>query len=254
MILFIFINWNIFQNYHFLLVKLSKIIKKTDRITTKKGNSGKIKIKVIMRSNLKNIETPYIDAQTLLNLLSDFRKPRDAILRMVKNGDLIRLKNGFYLISERIQQGIPYEQIANMLYGPSYVSMEWALSFYGMIPEKVTTVTSMTIVKDKEFNTLIGDFTYSKLSSECYSVGITQKKAVDSIGSFLMASPEKALVDLVYKSSKGLSKEQLKEDLLESRRMDREVLSRLNKDLLSQIGATFNSKSVKSLMDLIGVI
>src|SRR5438105_4410643 len=134
-----------------------------------------------MRDRLRLIEIPYVDAQTLLSLFADYRKPRECISRMVKNGELIRLKNGFYLITDRIKQGpntvIPYEQVANMLYGPSYVSLEWALSFYGMIPERVHTVTSVTLGRNKEYHTPVGDFIYYKLSPESYSIGITQKKA-----------------------------------------------------------------------------
>ncbi len=113
-----------------------------------------------MKNVLSRIETPYVDAQTLLIFLADYRKPRECISRMVKNEQLIRLKNGFYLIADRIKSGshtvIPYEQVANLLYGPSYVSLEWALSFYGMIPERVHTVTSMTLGRNKEYRTPIG--------------------------------------------------------------------------------------------------
>ncbi len=211
-----------------------------------------------MRDILRTIETPYIDAQTLLSLLGDYRKPRECILRMVKNQELIRLKNGFYLIADKIRQGsnqvIPYEQVANLLYGPSYVSLEWALSFYGMIPERVHTVTSMTLGRNKEYHTSIGDFAYYKLSPDSYSIGITQKKASDFVGGFLMASPEKALADLVFKSCKGLDKDQLKQELLESKRMDRDSFHQLNKTLLVEIAKTYQAKSVNYLVDLIGVI
>ncbi|MBS0656081.1 MAG: hypothetical protein JSR46_09905, partial [Verrucomicrobia bacterium] len=115
-----------------------------------------------MKNILRQIDTAYVDSQTLLTLLNDYKKPREAILRMVKNEELVRLKNGVYLISEKIKLGqktvIPFEQLANFLYGPSYVSMEWALSFYGMIPERVHTVTSMTLGRNKEYHTPIGDF------------------------------------------------------------------------------------------------
>ncbi|MGD2169846.1 MAG: hypothetical protein PVI40_06360 [Chlamydiota bacterium] len=74
-----------------------------------------------MKNILQLIETPYVDAQTLLNLLGEYQKPRDHIRRLVQNGELIRLKNGFYLIAAKVFQGkekiIPYEQIANWLYG-----------------------------------------------------------------------------------------------------------------------------------------
>ncbi len=211
-----------------------------------------------MTNILKHLETPYVDASTLLNLLADYRKPRECILRMVNKGELIRLKNGFYLITDKIISGsnrlIPYEQIANLLYGPSYVSLEWALSFYGMIPERVFTVTSMTLGRDKEYQTPVGDFIYHALSVDRYSIGITQKKALDFIGGFLMASPEKALADLVFKTCKGLDKKQLKEELLDSKRLDRESLQKLDKPLLFEIATAYNSKRVEDLSDLVGVI
>ena len=56
-----------------------------------------------MQKIFRLIETPYIDAQTLLGLLSDYQKPREVILRLIKNGELIRLKNGIYIINEKIK-------------------------------------------------------------------------------------------------------------------------------------------------------
>lgn len=211
-----------------------------------------------MRNILRQVETPYVDAQTLLMLLSDYKRPREAILRMIKNQELIRLKNGFYLISEKITDGhervIPFEQVANLLYGPSYVSMDWALSFYGMIPERVHTVTSMTLGRNKVYHTPVGDFSYFALSQESYSLGVTQKKTPDSVGYFLMASPEKALVDLVFKACKNLDKGQLRTELLESKRIDPECFHELDKELLEEITKSYKAKHVHYLSDLVGVL
>ena len=211
-----------------------------------------------MAKILKNIETAYIDAQTLLGLLADYRKPRDCISRMVKAGELIRLKNGFYLITDKIQHGtstvIPYEQIANMLYGPSYVSLEWALSFYGIIPERVYAVTNMTLGRTKEYRTPIGTFTYNALSAEKYAIGITQKSSGDFIGGFLIATPEKALADLVFTTCSNLNKEQLKTELLESIRIDYDCFYQLDKQLLFDITQSYHAKSVYNLLDLVGMI
>lgn len=211
-----------------------------------------------MKNIFKQVETPYIDTQTLFCLLRDFKKPREAILRMVKNDELIRLKNGFFLINEKITQGnervIPFEQIANFLYGPSYVSMEWALSFYGLIPERVYTVTSMTLGKQKDYHTPVGDFSYTPLSPESYPIGIIQKDSSDFVGGFLIASPEKALADLVFKTCKNLNKDQLKVELLESKRMDRKFFRGLNKDLLNDIVHAYRVKHVKYLADVVGVL
>jgi predicted transcriptional regulator of viral defense system len=239
-----------------ILEIFSKILTK---ISIKNRNFGKIELRGPMKDRLKFIKTPYIDAQTLLNLWADYRKPRERISRMVKNEELIRLKNGFYLITDKIQlessgKVIPYEQIANLLYGPSYVSLEWALSFYGMIPERVHTVTSMTLGRNKEFHTPIGDFVYNTLSPKSYSIGVTQKQAVSFIGGFLIATPEKALADLVFKTCKGLNKNQMKQELLESKRIDPEVFHQLDKNLLEAIGHSYRSQSVRNLIDLVGSI
>ncbi len=211
-----------------------------------------------MAGILKSIETPYVDAQTLLTLLADYRKPRERILRMVKNKELIRLKNGFYLIADKIGQGaerhIPYEQVANLLYGPSYVSLEWALSFYGMIPERVHSITSMTLGKHKEYHTPVGDFVYYRLSADNYSIGITQKQTPDFVGGFLIASPEKALADLVFITCRSLDKKQLKQELLESKRIDPESFHQLNKDLLGEIARAYHAKIVSYLVDLVGAL
>lgn len=211
-----------------------------------------------MKNILKSIETAYIDTPTLLNLLARYKKPREAILRMIKNEELIRLKNGIYLISENIYHKdntiIPFEQVANFLYGPSYVSMEWALSFYGMIPEKVHTVTSMTLGKNKAYHTPIGDFSYLTLPPKYYSVGVTQKKSPDFLGGFLIASPEKALADMVFKTCKKLDKQELKEELIDSRRIDPYALQSLNKKLLEIITQSYHVKSVYNLQDLIGLL
>jgi predicted transcriptional regulator of viral defense system len=211
-----------------------------------------------MRNILKSIETPYIDAQTLLGLLTDYKAPRERISYMVKTGELIRLKNGFYLITDKIRQGqntiIPYEQVANLLYGPSYVSLEWALSFYGMIPERVHRITSMTLGRDKKYNTPVGDFVYYRLNPDCYSIGVTQKQSNDFIGGFLMASPEKALSDLVFKTCRGLDKDQLRVDLLQSKRIDPDCFHTLDKVLLAEIAKSYSAKIVKYLVDLVGVL
>lgn len=200
----------------------------------------------------RQITTPYIEASTLLTLLGNYKQPREWISRKVKSKELIRIKNGFYLIRDKVESNVFYEQIANFLYGPSYLSLEWALSFYGMIPERVHTITSMTMGRDKEFYTELGTFTYKHLSSESYPLGILQKQ--NSIGGFLIASPEKALVDLVHVTCKGLNKKQLLIELLESKRIDREILQNLNKELINAIIPFYSSKSVHYLGDLVGSI
>ncbi|MBM3207781.1 MAG: hypothetical protein FJZ57_04155 [Chlamydiae bacterium] len=166
---------------------------------------------------------------------------------------MIRLKNGFYLITELIEnQPIPYEQIANQLYGPSYISLEWALSYYGLIPEGVYAITSVSLIRSKNFKTRIGEFYYQQLSLPKFSIG--QSLGTNAIGNFLIASPEKALADLVYFKSKNLKAEELLVDLVEGRRIDLEKLKNLDKSHLLEIKTAYKSQSVNALVEVLGLL
>ena len=116
------------------------------------------------------------------------------IKRMVDNGEIVRLKKGLYILSSEYRQS-PVNQmiIANLLDGPGYVSSDSALSYYGMIPETVKIVTSVSLKRSKLYKTPIGDFLYFRRVANDFSIGIRQ---IDSEqGSFLIANPEKALYD-----------------------------------------------------------
>ncbi len=207
-----------------------------------------------MRRVLDTISTPYVDSQTLLANLKNYRNPRDWVSRMVKKGELLRLKNGFYLITSRFLRGAadyPYEQIGNLLYGPSYVSLEWALSFYHFIPERVSVITSVTTGSNKQFSTPIGTFTYRHLSVPRYSVGIDHREIQGDIGGFLIATPEKALADWVFFTCRGMDKAELLQDLLEGKRIEKNHLQSLNKERVKEISTYYSSDIVKKLSTLI---
>jgi hypothetical protein len=206
-----------------------------------------------MHKVLRFAKTAYVESQNLKPLLSSYTNPDDFISRMVKAGELIRLKNGFFLIAEKIEESsIPYEQVANLLYGPSYISFEWALSYYKMIPEGVYVVTSASASKSKIFNTPVGTFDYTYLSHHRYSIGIDQKE--NAAGRFLIATPEKALADLIHLKSKKLEGNDLLVDLIEARRMDEEQLKNLNKNHLLEIADSYRSKAVTSLINVLGIL
>jgi len=206
-----------------------------------------------MRDILKFAKTAYLDSQTLKPLLYDYTNPDDLIHRMVKSGELIRLKNGFFVIAEKIKdQPIPYAQIANMLYGPSYISFEWALSFYQMILEGVYVVTSVTVNPSRVFNTPIGTFDYIYLRHCRYAIGISHE--VNKDGGFLIASPEKALADLIHFKSNKLNPKDLLIDLVENRRIEEEVLKKMDKKLLMIIADAYHSKAVMNLIQVIGML
>jgi len=144
-----------------------------------------------------------IDYQFLLSVLSEYDRPRDKISEWLKTGDLIRVKKGLYVFGKHIALS-PYSHqiLANLIYGPSAISLSYALSFYGLIPERVTTITSITNKRNKSFSTPVGEFTYKYLSPAKYPVGIELSEG--SSRHFLIASPEKALCDHIHLSDKKI--------------------------------------------------
>jgi predicted transcriptional regulator of viral defense system len=206
-----------------------------------------------MHQILSFAQTSYIETQNILPLLAEYTNPRACISRLVKKGELIRLKNGFFVIAEKIKNiPVPYEQIGNLLYGPSYISFEWALSHYGMIPEGVYVVTSASASKSKSYKTPLGTFEYISLSHSRYAIGIDQKE--NSAGKFLIATPEKALADLVHLKSKKLNAKDLLVDLIEARRIDEDNLKNLNKKHMSEIAENYRSKAVMKLVNALGML
>lgn len=147
-----------------------------------------------------------INNSMLYQAIGDYRFPRNKVAALEKRGDLIRLKNGLFVVSPEISRtSLSRELIANHLYGPSYVSYQTALSFYGLIPEKVFVVRSATFRRAKHFENAIGRFEYSVVPQACFPIGVNLHTVKNQFTgapqySFLIASPGKALCDLILAS------------------------------------------------------
>jgi len=123
--------------------------------------------------------------------------------------------------------------IANHLYGPSYVSMEFALRYYGLIPERVFEVKSMTSKRSRQFVNDLATFTYIETTADYFPIGIRQVSATQT---FLIASPEKALCDLIA-YTQGLRIQSLKsmlQYLEEDIRFDTAELAHFDIELIKQ--------------------
>lgn len=197
-----------------------------------------------MNDFFDNFKTPYVHAQTLLALLGDYQNPRDWISRQTKSGHLVRLKNGLFVIAKR-DYLLP--QLANILYGPSYVSLQWALSFYGLIPERAMTVTSVTTRRNKNYQTPLGQFTYHHLNQERYCLSFHLVEDKDPAKKFLIATPEKALVDFVHFYCASKKVDGLLEELISSHRFSPEDLRNLDLKLVANIDSAYHSSSVNAL-------
>ena len=175
----------------------------------------------------------------------------EKISNLVRNKELIRLKKGFYTFSKLYQtKPINLISVANTLYSPSYVSFDYALSYYGMIPERVSEVTSATSKNEKLFDTPIGRFSYKKISLDAYSLGIDW--IYDDIeGGRFIATAEKALCDKI-KYDRGIGTltqasmiEYLKYDL----RID--ITTPLNYELIEIIATAYKSRNLKTLATIV---
>lgn len=153
---------------------------------------------------LKELKVPEVTTTMLLGVLSDYESPQKKINHLSKKGLIKAIKQGVYLVNADL--GLrPYskEILANLIYGPSYVSLETALSNFGFIPERVTTTTSICLGRGKSFTTPVGEFEYHHIKEELYPLGVQLKEVFKGV--FCQyATPEKALLDFIYiKETKG---------------------------------------------------
>jgi len=149
-------------------------------------------------NHLESLANPVINHATLASVLASYARPNDKISDLIAKHQLVPLKRGLYLIADSHQSS--RELIANHLHGPSYVSRQWALSYYGLLTEKVSVITSMCIGRSRQIETIRGNFHYQAIPASYYSVGIDSIQQ-DKIA-FMMATPEKALADLLLTTRK----------------------------------------------------
>ncbi|MBT0663132.1 hypothetical protein KI809_02360 [Geobacter pelophilus] len=202
---------------------------------------------------LKSIPYEEFDYQTLLDSVHGYTQPRMKISGMLAKGDIVRVKKGLYILGESLRRR-PFcrELLANLIYGPAYVSLEYALHYHGLTPERVETVTSVTCGRSRTFDSPVGTFSYRMIPMEAFRTGMDQVE-LDDGRSFLIAIPEKALADrIVADRGAGIStQKELHEYLLADLRIDPANLRGLDPARLAEIARHYRSRRVKLLADLI---
>ena len=186
-----------------------------------------------------------IDFPALVNVLGDYKYPKDKVSKMEDKGELIRLKKGLYVVAPEVHHmSISKELIANHLYGPSYISFENALSFYQLIPERVHTIRSLTLKRARNFSTPIGNFEYVSAKKNYFGIGIRQEIVNDRYA-YLIASPEKALCDIIY-ATPGLRLQSVKAMqvyLEEDLRIDLSAIETFDTEIVRQCMVTGRKKT-----------
>jgi predicted transcriptional regulator of viral defense system len=141
--------------------------------------------------------TPVINISSLEGEKAGSASLRDNINKWTKKGYIHRLKNNLYTLNENDRKtGVSRFFIANYIYTPSYVSLEYAMYHYGLIPENVYEMTSVTTVKTARFENHYGVFSYSNVKPDLF-FGYTAQKDENDM-QFVIAEPEKAFLDFVY--------------------------------------------------------
>ena len=207
-----------------------------------------------MRQNALNQvgNTPF-SPMVLASLFPKTKQISDKARYLEKEGRIIRLKRGLYVRSAD-DGAVPLPLlVANHLYGPSYVSFQTALRHFGLIPERVYEIQSMTIKHGRSFDTPMGRFSYTSCDVDYFPIGIQQGHEGED--NYLIATPEKALCDLFLKTA-GLSITNVKKmaAFLESDlRFDMEALRDFDINLLERCGqkAQVKTGTISCLINLI---
>lgn len=180
----------------------------------------------------------------LAEQLMDYSDPAGKIMRMKENGELLRLTRGIY----ETDKNTPGYCLAGAIYAPSYLSFDYALSCYDLIPEAVYTYTSATFEKKKAkiYENYFGRFSFRDVPSEAYPFGILIKEENGYI--YKIASPEKALCDKLYTMPPVTSQKDIERMLIEDLRIDPSDLDRLDTDMIMQFGGKYHSNNLRYFM------
>jgi predicted transcriptional regulator of viral defense system len=168
---------------------------------------------------------------------------RNNLTRWIEKGYIFRLKQGYFAFSEYLSKPDYAFYFANKMYSPSYISLQSALAFYGMIPESVVQITSVTSRKTANFTNQMGEFSYKTIKLDLmfgYNL-----KSIPGGKTMKLATPEKAILDLLYLYPFYNSEQ----DFLDLRIDEDFLLSEFNSKLLEDFCQTVNKKALNERVD-----
>jgi len=183
----------------------------------------------------------------LLEELEGYASPKSKLSRMVKRGECFPITKGLY----ETDPNTLLHLLAGSIYGPSYISFEFALSYYGLIPEAVYTVTCATFEKKKKkkYETSFGTFTYRDVPSKAFPLGIRLVQEGDYF--YRIANPEKALCDQLYKVYPVPNIKELMLLLTEDLRIEETELKKLDKSKIYDYSKAYRTTNIKKLCSLL---
>lgn len=192
-------------------------------------------------------ENMVITSSILKEKYKDYANPLDKIRRETEKGNLIRLNRGIYETEGDTDPCL----LASVILSPSYLSFDYALSYYGLIPEKVYTITSasLNVRKNRTYLNRFGRYEYSDIPEQAFSEGLV---CLEKEGrSIRMASMEKAVCDSLYKWRKVQSIRDLKILLFEDKRIDEEIFENSDFELMTRLASLYHCRNTDLLIKLI---
>ena len=177
----------------------------------------------------------------------NYTNPLDKIKRDTDKGVLIRLNRGLYETNPSVNP----RMLSSAIFSPSYISFDYALSYYGLIPEKVFAITAASLNnrKNKTIINKIGRYEYSDIPARAFSEGLTYIEEGDYI--VKIASKEKAICDSLYKSRVVNSIKELKELLFIDKRFDEDEFRNCDFNLITRLAHLYKKKNLNLLIKLI---
>ena len=184
-----------------------------------------------------------ITTSVLSDKLREYNDAAGKIMRMCRDGELFPLTRGIY----ETDRNAPGYCIAGAMFGPSYLSFDYALAYYGLIPEAVCTYSSATFNKRKtrEIRNAFGTFTYRDVPGDAFPFGVVLKEEDGYV--YRMASPEKALCDKLYTMPPVTSRKEIVRMLFEDLRIDQTEFGELDKSGILQIAGKYRCNNLKYL-------
>ena len=177
----------------------------------------------------------------------NYSNPLDKIKRDADSGVIFRLTRGLYETDKHTDPHL----LAAPILSPSYLSFDWALSYYGLIPERVVAITSASLKerKNKTFINMFGRYEYSDITVNAFSEGLTYLEQGDYI--VKIATKEKAICDSLSKWRVVKNTDELKELLFEDKRIDEDEFASCDFELMSRLASLYNKTNLDLLKKLI---
>jgi predicted transcriptional regulator of viral defense system len=200
--------------------------------------SGKYDIMILTGDN-----SMFQSHAMLMDKLKNYASPQTKITRLLKSGKLVQIRRGLFTDDINMSRCV----MAPVLYGPSYISFQYALSFYGLIPERVEAITSAAYNKNKNkfYRTAFGNFYYYYLPNAVYPFGININE--DDGASYLIATAEKALCDTLYKVAPVKSVRSMSALLHEDIRIEKSDLANLDSEFIKWISPMYKRTTLTTL-------